>query len=674
MSGGFSAAQRGVSLKARGRRVPFASWRRRGPGRSACWPALPEPELVRQHSPLMSPLVWDVAHVANYEEQWLLRALGGTALTDPAFDAIYDAFRHPRRTRSQLPLLSPAEAFAYAARVREAVRAHLDTVPEDSPEPLLRDGFVFGMVAQHEQQHAETLAATLQLMTAFEYRPAARERPRPGAVPQHEVFIPGGPVRLGSDEAWAYDNERPVHTVDVAPFFLDAHPVTNGDYLVFVESGGYEDAALVAPEGLGVIQAEKLAPSALLAAAGPARVAAPALRLGGAAAEGRARAARVLVRGGRVRALGRQAPAHGGRVGEGRGGAATARRARTPGATRRPRQPHANLGGDTWGPAPVGAYPEGRSVDGVWGLLGDVWEWTASDFGGYAGFHAFPYREYSEVFFGRTTRCCEAARGRARPVAVRNSFRNWDYPIRRQIFAGFRCATGREVRRSARREQQWAGSTRQQSVDGGRARAAGRRTARAPRGGSLRACAGAPRSCRPSGSMTSAAASSSTTLPGCPSTTRRGASGRSSRRARRTIARLSGADTLIELGSGTSEKTRLLLDALQEAGRLRRFVPFDVSEAFLRSAAEQLAREYPAHRVHAVVGDFERHLGRLPRGGRRLVAFLGGTIGNFKPAQRARFLRELADGAGAGRRAAAGHGPASRTATGSSPPTTTARA
>ncbi|ADO76092.1 L-histidine N(alpha)-methyltransferase [Stigmatella aurantiaca] len=108
------------------------------------------------------------------------------------------------------------------------------------------------------------------------------------------------------------------------------------------------------------------------------------------------------------------------------------------------------------------------------------------------------------------------------------------------------------------------------------------------------------------------------------------------------VARLSGADTLIELGSGTSEKTRLLLGALRRTGRLRRFIPFDVSEHFLRRAAATLARDYPGLRVHAVVGDFERHLAYLPREGRRLVAFLGGTIGNFKPAARARFFQEVA--------------------------------
>jgi L-histidine N-alpha-methyltransferase len=110
------------------------------------------------------------------------------------------------------------------------------------------------------------------------------------------------------------------------------------------------------------------------------------------------------------------------------------------------------------------------------------------------------------------------------------------------------------------------------------------------------------------------------------------------------IAEASGADTLIELGSGTSEKTRLLLDAMVEGGRLRRFVPFDVSETTLRDAAAEIAREYPTLDVHGVVGDFDHHLPLLPAGGRRLVAFLGGTIGNLTPSERKRFLAELVSG------------------------------
>ena len=102
-----------------------------------------------------------------------------------------------------------------------------------------------------------------------------------------------------------------------------------------------------------------------------------------------------------------------------------------------------------------------------------------------------------------------------------------------------------------------------------------------------------------------------------------------------------GADTLVELGSGSSEKTRLCLDAMVDHGSLARYVPFDVSEGFLRQSAGEIKREYPDIEVHAVVGDFEHHLGELPRGGRRLVAFLGGTIGNFEPAARKGFLADL---------------------------------
>lgn len=108
------------------------------------------------------------------------------------------------------------------------------------------------------------------------------------------------------------------------------------------------------------------------------------------------------------------------------------------------------------------------------------------------------------------------------------------------------------------------------------------------------------------------------------------------------IADVTGADTLVELGSGTSEKTRLLLDALASRDRLRRFIPFDVSEATLRAAAAAIEREYAPVDVHAVVGDFERHVRDIPREGRRIVAFLGGTIGNLDPAKRAVFLADVA--------------------------------
>jgi L-histidine Nalpha-methyltransferase len=110
------------------------------------------------------------------------------------------------------------------------------------------------------------------------------------------------------------------------------------------------------------------------------------------------------------------------------------------------------------------------------------------------------------------------------------------------------------------------------------------------------------------------------------------------------IAALTGAVELVELGSGTAAKTRVLLDALERAGTLERYVPVDVTEQMVRDCAEELVAEYPGLRVHGVIGDFERHLDRVPAAaGRRLVVFLGGTIGNFPPASRRRFLRAVSE-------------------------------
>ncbi|UMB69995.1 L-histidine N(alpha)-methyltransferase [Mycobacterium paraterrae] len=109
------------------------------------------------------------------------------------------------------------------------------------------------------------------------------------------------------------------------------------------------------------------------------------------------------------------------------------------------------------------------------------------------------------------------------------------------------------------------------------------------------------------------------------------------------IASVTGADTLVELGSGTSEKTRVLLDALRRGGALRRFVPFDVDASMLSLASKAIQEEYPGIEIAAVCGDFEEHLAKIPKGGRRLFVFLGSTIGNLKPVEREGFLAGLAD-------------------------------
>ena len=403
---------------------------------------IPARVLETQPSPLMSPPVWDLAHVANYEEQWLLRALGAPPMKDPAFDALYDAFRHPRATRAALPILGLAEAMAYAEQVRARTLEHLaglDSGAVLEAGPLLDGGFVYGMVAQHEHQHVETLLATLQLVTEPVLPPPTGmvwppvERPEPG-----EVEIPAGRYAIGSDTAWAYDNERPRHDVELASFRIDRHPVTNAQFLRFIGEGGYRRAELWAAPGWELVRGEVLEHPLFW-------------RHGETGWERR--------RFGRWEALppdepvchvswyeadayarwaGRRLPTEA-EWEIAAGGAPDGVERQWPWGDEPPDVTRANLWPVGAHPAPVGTFPQGRSAWGVEQLAGDVWEWTSSDFAPYPGFRAYPYREYSEVFFGTDYKVLRGGSWAVAPEAMRNSFRNWDYPIRRQIFAGFRC-------------------------------------------------------------------------------------------------------------------------------------------------------------------------------------------------------------------------------------------
>jgi len=406
---------------------------------------LDDDELERQVSPLMSPLCWDLAHVAHYEELWLLRALVDAPPTDPRFDDLYDAFRHPRRERASLDILTPCAARHFASDVRGRVLDLLDRIPLDD-QPLLRDAFVYGMVIQHEHQHRETMLATIELMDRpYPGQPVPGPAVTPAAAGRTdlgEVRLPGGSVLLGTDrEPWAYDNERPAHPVELAPFRLDVTPVTNDAYRAFIEAGGYEDerlwseagwawrteAGLEHPqgwqrEGDGAWSVQRFGHRLDLAPDEAVQ------HVCAHEADAYARWA------------GRRLPTEA----EWEFAASWAPDA---GATRRypwgdddPTSEHANLGGARRGPSPVRSHPAGASPAGALGLIGDVWEWTATPFTGYPGFRSFPYREYSEVFFGDEYRVLRGGSWATDPSACRATFRNWDFPIRRQIFCGFRCA------------------------------------------------------------------------------------------------------------------------------------------------------------------------------------------------------------------------------------------
>jgi len=174
---------------------------------------LSDEQLTRQVSPLQSPLIWDLAHIAYFEELWLLGS--------PRYENMYDATAHVRGDRGALEMLSPAEARSYAADVRERV---LERLPE-----LAAEEFLVPMVVQHELQHVETMTQTAVL--------GAFPVPAPGRPPEVEasgdVLVDGGPFTMGSDDPWAYDNERPLHTVDVPAFRIDRALVTNAEYAAF---------------------------------------------------------------------------------------------------------------------------------------------------------------------------------------------------------------------------------------------------------------------------------------------------------------------------------------------------------------------------------------------------------------------------------------------------------
>jgi iron(II)-dependent oxidoreductase len=430
----------------------------------------------RQHSRIMSPLVWDLGHIGNFEELWLLRALGERGHHDPDLDRVYNPFDNPRWIRADLPLLRRPDALAYVEGIRHDALRLLARLDLDPAEPLLADGYLHRMVVQHEAQHQETMLQAIDLRgdTHAEdaeeladaddprlslYLPAvARSLPAPRQVDDLAVaVVPAGPFVMGApgvgdlppgasqaarDAAVAaYDNERPAHLVDVAAFAIDRFPVTARRYAAFIADGGYIDDRWWSDRGRSWREETgHRAPQGWLARTdGGWQI----RRFGRVldldprelvehvtCFEAEAFAAWA---GGRLpsEAEWEKAAAH---------DPATGRSRPFPWGQAPPEGSRANVDGRLWGPSLVGSHPRGASAYGVEHLLGDSYEWTSSDFTPYPGYRTFPYPEYSEVFFGGDWRVLRGASWATRRSVVRTTFRNWDHPYRRQIFAGIRVA------------------------------------------------------------------------------------------------------------------------------------------------------------------------------------------------------------------------------------------
>jgi iron(II)-dependent oxidoreductase len=341
---------------------------------------LDDEQLNSVYSPLLSPLAWDLGHIANFEELWLVQTIAERDPMHGELGRFYDAIENPRKTRGELPILRDAELRAYMADVRERTLEVLDSVDisAGAEDPLLREGFVYEMLLAHELQHNETMLQLLQMVDGYESElvKAALE-PEPAAAGPETIAVAAGEYEIGApDRGFAYDNERRRHAVTLPAFEIDRTPVSNGAYTQFMEATGAEPPLYwQREEEAGWVST----------------------------------------------AMGRRAvidPDH-------------------PVTHVSWEQADAFV---HWAGKRLPSEQEWEAARPRLEGIGHAWEWTSSDFLAYPGFEAFPYPEYSEPFFGPEHKVLRGGSWATHADVVRSSFRNWDLPQRRQIFSGLRCA------------------------------------------------------------------------------------------------------------------------------------------------------------------------------------------------------------------------------------------
>ena len=396
-------------------------------------------DLVAQVSPRVPPLVWSLAHVARFEELWILRTLAGARSIPDVHDHVYDAFRRERSNGAKLPTLNPTAARAYAADVRERSLDVLERVDLEAPDVLVRHGFVFGLVLQNELQSQESMLETLQCRTGSEYRYVEAAAPDRAPGGPSEIEVPDGSFTLGATyEPWAYDNELEPHETELPAFRIDRVPVTNGEFAEFVEDKGYRSHKVWSDEGWAWKEREDVVAPLYWEQSSfgwerirfgrrePVTPWEPVQHVSFHEAEAFARW------------VGKRLPTE----------VEWERAAAWHDHEGKFRYPwgqawmgfEASLDRRRYSPAPAGSYAGGVSPVGCVQMAGDVWEWTSSTFEPYPGFLPFPYPECSEVNFGDDVRVLRGGSWATDALVARASFRRWEGPERRELFAGFRCA------------------------------------------------------------------------------------------------------------------------------------------------------------------------------------------------------------------------------------------
>lgn len=399
---------------------------------------------------IVNPPLWEIGHVAWFQEKWALRHLRGRAPSRADGDALYDSAVVPHDTRWRLPLPSWDDTLAYLQHTLGEVGAAL------RGEPLSDESTYFHLLPLfHEHMHAEALAYTRQTLgyapPALPAAPSGRDQPAVqgtaggGALPG-DVEVPGGRYMLGAaaDGGFVFDNEKWAHPVDVAPFRIARAPVTNAEFAEFVAAGGYREPRYWSAAGWRWRQdADAERPVYWEPAAGggwlrrrydawvPLEPYQPVLHVNWYEADAYcAWAGRRLPTEAEWEMAATAEP----------GAASSWRKRRFPWGAAEPTPDLANLDWRQGGCVEVGALPAGDSFFGCRQMIGNVWEWTTSDFGPYPGFVVDPYKEYSEPWFGNH----KVLRGgcwATRSPLIRGTWRNFYTPERRDVWAGFRtCA------------------------------------------------------------------------------------------------------------------------------------------------------------------------------------------------------------------------------------------
>jgi ergothioneine biosynthesis protein EgtB len=400
-----------------------------------------EKDLRRQPAPGFRPILWHLGHVGAFESYWILQRAKGDASISPHYDLIFDPIKTPKDDSLNLPPV--AEIEEYLMRVRRDVLNYLFNTKTDNSNPLLRDGYIFFMVLEHEYQHQETLLYLLQMLDPELKRQPEQAEGRTGSTELRTemILVPGGELEIGSvGYPFAYDNEQPPHRVELADFLIDKYPVTNGEYVDFLTAGGYQTRSLWSEAGWkwkeennitqplywsfddGVWRVREMFSNDELKPNHPVT--------GVSWHEAEAYA----------RFVGKRLPTEAEWEKAASWNPQTQTNQRFSWGDELPDVSHANFAIQRWGTTPVDAFESTPSSYGCVDMIGNVWEWTATVFDGYPGFKPFPYKEYSELWFDGDHRVLKGGSWATRSPILRCSFRNFWRPQFRIAFAGFRCA------------------------------------------------------------------------------------------------------------------------------------------------------------------------------------------------------------------------------------------